>query len=152
VFRLDSPAVRFSTLICFEDTVPRLARRAVRNGARLLINQTNDAWFEDTALAEQHMSHCVFRCVENRVPAVRCANLGVSCYIGRSGVLDMMTRRLIESGEVLSTAYRVDSVTVPGDTALTFYSRYGDVPFALPCGILALGSLMLLLAKSRRNC
>ena len=75
----------FSVLICFEDIVPPLAVKAVRNGARWLVNQSNDAWFDPSAQSEQHLAHAVFRCVENRVPMIRCCNTGVSCAIDAYG-------------------------------------------------------------------
>jgi apolipoprotein N-acyltransferase len=130
--------VPLASLICFEDTISSLARDAVRAGARLLINQTNDAWFEGSSSAEQHMSHCVFRCVENRVPAVRCANMGVTCFIDRSGMIDRMTLDLLAEGDVDLAEYRVDEVEVPGaEMPLTFYSRYGDFAFAITCAVLS---------------
>ncbi|HIE11730.1 MAG TPA: apolipoprotein N-acyltransferase [Kiritimatiellae bacterium] len=78
---LVSRAIPAGILICFEDTVPALALRAVRRGARLLINQTNDAWFDPSAGSWQHLANAVFRCVENRVPAIRCTNSGVTCVV-----------------------------------------------------------------------
>ena len=86
--------------------------------------------------AEQHLSHCVFRCVENRVPAVRCANLGVTCFIDRTGAIDTMTRKLLQSGEATAGGYRTEQVRLP-DAAmpLTVYTRFGDLLFALPCGL-----------------
>lgn len=152
VFELEGSPVTFSTLICFEDTIAGLARDAVRAGARLLINQTNDAWFEDSAAALQHMSHCIFRCVENRVPAVRAANLGISCFIRPSGMLDETTRLLLKEGVATQTNYRVDEARVPtGPFEMSFYTRYGDLPFAMPCGILSALVLILFLVKSRRR-
>ena len=61
LFKLDeSPA--FSVSTCFEDTKSNLAREAVRKGARWIINQTNDAWFDPSFQSEQHLAHSVFRC------------------------------------------------------------------------------------------
>jgi apolipoprotein N-acyltransferase len=37
--------LRLSPLICYEDTVPALAREATRQGAELLVNLTSDVWF-----------------------------------------------------------------------------------------------------------
>jgi len=153
VFHLKSPPVAFSTLICFEDTLAGLGRESVRNGAELLINQTNDAWFEDTSAAVQHMSHCVFRCVENRVPAIRCANMGVSCLISPVGIIDSVTDSLLADGEGTKAEFRIDDVVLAGaKTDLTFYTRYGDFPFAIPCAIISAGYLALLLVKGRQNC
>ncbi|MCE9614549.1 MAG: apolipoprotein N-acyltransferase [Lentisphaerae bacterium] len=142
VFRLTKPAVPFAALICFEDTIAPVARQAVRNGARLLINQTNDAWFYATCAAVQHLSQCVFRCVENRVPEVRCANMGISGVVDRTGALDASTSAALARGETPDTLFRVDSVGVPvASYSSTFYTRHGDLPFALPCGVLSAAAL-----------
>jgi len=140
---LQRAALPFSVLICFEDTISWLARDAVRNGARLLINQTNDAWFEGSAAAVQHMSHCVFRCVENRVVAARCANLGISCFIDWKGEIDATTLELLKQGAATATQWRVEEVHVPlNDRPPTFYTRFGDMPFALPCSLGAVAALL----------
>jgi apolipoprotein N-acyltransferase len=126
VFRLEEPDITFSALICFEDTVAHLARESVRNGARLLINQTNDAWFDVSAASRQHMAQCVFRCVENRVPAVRVGNTGVSCCIDPYGrVYDVLEKK---DGGTVFPGFKNTSVLVPPpDRAPTFYTRKGDM-------------------------
>jgi len=149
VFRLSSPPVGFCALICFEDIMPYLSRRAVRAGAKLLINQTNDAWFDPSSASLQHMSHCVFRCVENRVPAVRSANTGVSAFISRTGQF----RDIVNSGGRLTRFKwcREKSLSVPaGEPRRTFYTRYGDTCFALPCGVFAAIALALAVRHTRR--
>jgi apolipoprotein N-acyltransferase len=141
VFELASPAIEFSTLICFEDTLPYLSRRAVLEGARLLINQTNDAWFERSSASRQHMTHCVFRCIENRVPAVRCANTGVSCFIDANG--NVQRELTDEAGSTFSQGVMSFWTFVPkADHSLTFYTRHGDV-FAWICSGITLGTLMV---------
>jgi apolipoprotein N-acyltransferase len=77
--------VRFSTLICFEDTIPEMSRKFVKNGAQFLVNITNDAWFMESSAPYQHAAASVFRAVENRVPVVRVANTGLSCFIDHYG-------------------------------------------------------------------
>jgi apolipoprotein N-acyltransferase len=135
VFRLSKPAVTFSSLICFEDTIALLARESVKNGARLLINQTNDAWFDGSSAAVQHMAHCVFRCIENRVPAVRSANTGVTCFIDALGRIEFFEDK---GRKTCFRGFAVGGVNVPPrNMALTFYTRNGDIPFAIPCGIFA---------------
>lgn len=136
VFELASPPVAFSVLICFEDTVAHLARSSVRNGARLLINQTNDAWFDPSAASRQHMAQCVLRCVENGVPAVRVANTGVSCYIDRRGAVRSVLED--EHAGTLFAGFKTVEVWVPMNGFVpTFYARHGDV-FAGAAGLLAL--------------
>ena len=136
VFRLEEPAVAFSVLICFEDTVARLARKAVRAGARLLVNQTNDAWFDPSSASRQHMAQCVLRVVETGVPAVRVANTGVSCVINRRGVV---TARLEdEQGGTIFPGFKTASVRpAPDELPRTFYTRHGDL-LPILAGVLAL--------------
>jgi apolipoprotein N-acyltransferase len=126
VFSLGNSDIPFSALICFEDTLAHLARESVRNGARFLINQTNDAWFDPSAASRQHMAHCVFRCVENRVPAVRVANTGISCYIDYRGVVRAELQD--DKGNHRLAGFKVVDVEVPPvGAAPTFYTRHGDV-------------------------
>ena len=114
-----SPA--FSVLICFEDTKANLARDAVRKGARWIINQTNDAWFDPSFQSEQHLAHSVFRCVENRIPMVRSCNTGVTAIIDSFGRIE---RRLapLTSGFLIGTVYP-DPLTLQK----TMYTEVGDL-------------------------
>jgi apolipoprotein N-acyltransferase len=149
VFRLDKPAISFSSLICFEDTVASLARASVRNGARMLVNQTNDAWFDGSSAAVQHMAHCVFRCIENRVPAVRSANTGVTCFIDALGRVEMLQRN---GRSTCFAGFATGTLALPpAGMGLSFYTRNGDVPFALPCAIFAALCLLItiLVLRSR---
>lgn len=140
IFSLDEPAVDFSVLICFEDTIPRLARNAVRAGARLLVNQTNDAWFDPSSASRQHRAHCVLRVVETGVPAVRAANTGVSCYINRRGVI---AAELVDGrGNTIFPGFKSIGVwPAPAQLTHTFYVRYGDV---LPMGAAGIALLAAL--------
>jgi apolipoprotein N-acyltransferase len=156
VFRLDArPEISFSSLICFEDAFPYLARDSVKKGARLIINQTNDAWFDDSAGLRQHMAHCVFRCIENRVPAIRVTNTGITCMIDSRGrvVRNNTEARFVETSgkspailqDPLDSALKEGflSATVlvpPADMEPTFYTRHGDV-FAIACAALAIIAL-----------
>ncbi len=76
---------RFGVTICYEDTVPTLFRKFVRDGADFMVNISNDGWFMDTAELDQHLAICVFRAVENRVPVARSANTGISSFVTPRG-------------------------------------------------------------------
>lgn len=129
VFKLWGDGKFFSVLICFEDTLGGLTRQFVRQGAGLLVNMTNDAWFHDTKEPYMHAQASVFRSVENRRSLVRAANTGVSCSIDASGrmvqaVADERGKKTYVSG------YAVMKVRF--DRQETFYTRYGDV-FIIGC-------------------
>ena len=113
-------AASFSTLICFEDIVAPLTVNATRAGARWLVNQSNDAWFDPSAQSEQHLAHAVFRCVENRIPMARCCNTGVTGTIDAYGKIN---RNLEIRTKGFSTA-----VISPRPVGLekTFYTRHGN--------------------------
>ncbi|MDP2922009.1 MAG: apolipoprotein N-acyltransferase [Candidatus Omnitrophota bacterium] len=88
LFKLDlspSTKVNFAALVCFEDVFPELSRQFVKDGAKFLVVLTNDAWYGRSGAAYQHTACSVFRAIENRVPVVRCANTGVSCFIDSRG-------------------------------------------------------------------
>lgn len=115
----------FAVLICFEDTVATLSRRAVQGGARLLVNQTNNGWFRESIAARQHMIHSVARAAENRVPIVRSANTGVSVGINRFGRINEMIAD--ETGFTFVEGFTIARSHVPpADMPLTIYTRYGD--------------------------
>ena len=133
VFSLPGGA-RFSVLICFEDMVAGLSREFIKRGARLLINITNDAWFENSSAPYQHMDGSIFRAVENGVPLVRCANTGVSCFIDADGRVGKRVRDA-EGRDVFITGYCADEVNLPERSGLTFYTRFGDL-FCLLCGVI----------------
>lgn len=72
-------------MICFESSNSPSATSLVNNGANLLINITNDAWFGPTQFPRQHAQFSPFRAIENRVPVIRVTNTGLTCAISSRG-------------------------------------------------------------------
>jgi apolipoprotein N-acyltransferase len=123
-------------LICYELIFPHLSRAAVQNGAELLINITNDAWYGRTSAPYQHFSMAVFRTVETRRALVRSANTGISGFIDPIGRV------------VLKTSLFEDAMigeNIPLMNAQTPYVRFGDI-FAVACIITAM--LIMLWSKT----
>ena len=133
---LDWGEHKLGTLICYELIFPLLSRTAVQNGAELLINITNDAWYGRTSAPYQHFSMAVFRAIETRRALVRSANTGIS------GFIDPL-------GRVVSKTLIFEDAVILGDVPLmrgqTTYVRFGDI-FAIAC-VLA-GSVLLLRGKT----
>jgi apolipoprotein N-acyltransferase len=125
-------------LICYELIFSYLPRAEVINGAGMLVNMTNDAWYGKTSAPYQHFSMSVFRAVENRRALVRAANTGISGFIDPAG-------RITGSTPLFEDA--VMTRRVPVLKELTFYTRFGDI-FALAC---LAASTLVFLVKSRKK-
>jgi apolipoprotein N-acyltransferase len=114
-------------LICYEVIFPELARAMTQNGAQLLVNITNDAWYGRTSAAYQNFSMTAFRAVENRRFLVRSANTGISGFID-------------PCGRILADTALYEDATLTADVALlsgrTLYSRWGDGPLVALCALL----------------
>ena len=131
------PEGAIGVLVCYESIFPYLSRAQVANGARLLVNITNDAWFGKTAAAYQHLSMAVLRAVEHHVCLARAANTGISAFIDGAG-------RLLWTSEInVPEARALDLAWLPGGS---LYTKIGDV-FAWACVIIA--GLGLILARRR---
>ncbi len=137
VFETANPVVRVAPLVCFEDTIGRLARQPVLLGAQLLVNITNDGWFGHTAANRQQMSEAVFRTVENRRPLVSCANTGVTAFVNRDGRVTQILRGA--DGSVFGRGILSGVVPVPANPGFTFYTRHGEAFSAACAGVMALG-------------
>lgn len=117
--------------VCFEDTVPRLARRFVRPGPQVLVNVTNDGWFKDSAAAAQHFANARFRAIELRRPMIRCANTGVSAALDSTGspthpdtgALQVLTN---EMGSHFTRGALLVELEVPASPTLSPYALMGD--------------------------
>jgi apolipoprotein N-acyltransferase len=89
----------------------------------------------------------VFRCVENRVDAVRAANTGITCFIDRTGRIVGPSGADSDSVQWITEAVRARAA----GSHHTFYTRYGDWPFAFPCGILSAAVLVGSWVRERRG-
>lgn len=124
---------KFPALICFEAAFARDVRRSVRDGANLLVNITNDAWFGPYSAPYQHAQMAVLRTVENRISLARCANTGVSMLVDPYG-------RVLEATGIFEDAVLVGELPLKEDEE-TFYTRYGEwLPWL--CVVLSLGLLI----------
>ena len=128
-------------LVCYEVIFPELPREYVRNGARILINITNDAWFGKSSAPYQHLAIAAFRAVETRTPIIRAANTGVTAIIDQNGHIRTMTGLFVES-------FRTGEIR-PG-TADSLYLKIGDTPAWL-CVILTAGIFALAWLRHKRT-
>lgn len=115
---------RYGVLICYESSYPQASRRFRLEGADVLLNITNDAWYgreplyARTTALWQHPAHMVMRAIENRVGVARAANTGISLFVDPVGRV-YNTTRLFEP-DVRTDVVRTSDV-------ITLYTRFGDL-------------------------
>ena len=131
---LKFPKAAAGVLICFESIFPELGRALTQNGATLLVNLTNDAWYGMSSAPFQHFSMAVFRAVENRRPVVRAANTGISAFILPSG-------KIVEQSDLFTEALLTREIPL-ADSGLTLYTRYGDF-FAVALTVISVINIFL---------
>ncbi|MBL8013439.1 MAG: apolipoprotein N-acyltransferase [Candidatus Omnitrophica bacterium] len=137
----------FSVPICFEDTISEVVRSFVQRGAQLVINITNDAWFQDTKEPFMHLQNAVFRSIETRRAMVRCANTGISCLIDPYGRI----MRYVQNAHGKKTYVDGAAVfSVPIENASTFYTKSGDV-FTSLCFVCILWQVFAVKRSERRR-
>jgi len=112
----DHPRGPYAVLICFESAFPDLVRNFVLEGARFLVNITNDGWYGLTPGPYQHSRMCVMRAIENRVPIARSANSGISMFVDRTG-------HILNASKLYFTDLRTETLFTGTDT--TFFTRHG---------------------------
>jgi apolipoprotein N-acyltransferase len=116
--------LRAGVLICFEDTLSRVARRTLPYDPALFINITNDGWFGASAQSRQHLNNAIFRCVEFRRPMIRVSNDGVTAVISNTGIVKRMLGR-VEDGSYFEAGVMMGTLEIPKPVT-TIYAQWGD--------------------------
>jgi len=136
---LDGGTTRFGPLICFEIGDASSARALARDGARFLVNASNDAFFRGGEAP--HLRWARVRAIETGLPVVRVANLGTSV------VLDPYGR--VVAWRDPGDAPTVLEATVPPAVATTYVAA-GDWFLRASAAIVALGAAASVLIRRRR--
>ena len=126
-----TPAGKVGVTICFEGIFPGLVREQVRQGAQLLVNMTNDAWYEGTPGPYQHFLLERVRAVETDRYLVRSANRGISGVVNPRGKLLATT-----AGSGPASFW---GLVAPRESR-TLWTRIGDLWLLLAlCGVCSAG-------------
>jgi apolipoprotein N-acyltransferase len=121
-----SEPARVAPSICYEAIWPGSLNPQVRSGAELLINITDDSWFEGTGAPNQHLRAVILRAVETRRWLVRASNSGISAIVDPTG-------RIVASVPWMEAGVVTRQITLSSDA--TLYVRAGDWPLVV-CGLL----------------
>ncbi len=130
---------KLGVLICYESIFPNLARSVVKDGAEILVNITNDAWYGESSAPYQLLAMAAMRAVETKVPLVRVANTGISAVIEPTGRITAPTP-LFTRGTQTEDVYWHREVTV--------YTAVGDL-FAEICFVLTLAGFIFACFRPR---
>jgi apolipoprotein N-acyltransferase len=133
-----APAV----LICYEVVYPGVVRQAVRDGARLLLNTTNDAWYGRSSAPHQFLAIAKLRSAEHGLPMLRDANTGVTALIDASGAV-------LQETKIFERATLVVDVP-PARAGATVYTRAGDWPLWASALLLAAAGGRAVVGRRRR--
>lgn len=121
-------SINYGSLICYESLFPEQARSRVEQGATVLVNVTNDAWYGTTPAAWQHFQAARMRAVESGRYVLRAANTGVTAIISPDG-------KVVDRAQWWTTTALTGEFSL--SEAITPYVRWGDYPLL---------SLLILLA------
>lgn len=152
VFSFLPPRLRlnanFAALICFEDLFPELSVNFRKNGAKFLVNITNDAWFKKTSAPFQHLQASVFRAVENRLWLVRAANTGISAFISPYGKITSLIQDKNNQSTFIS-GYKTANIDI-AQGEMSFYTRFPYL-FLFTLVILVLAWYILFVLKTKKS-
>lgn len=105
--------------ICSEALEPGAYRHAVSQGAQILVNLSDDGWF-DGAEPQQHLNAVRLRAVEQGRWLVRVSGIGVSAVVDPRGRIASSLSPAVEAAEVARVPLRAQQ---------TLYTRIGDAPW-----------------------
>ena len=134
--RAGGPAVRVAPIICYESLFTDHAASGVAEGARVLVNLTNDSWFVSSSEKRLHLVMAALRSIETRRAQIRATNTGIS-------VLILPTGALVGEGpedEAVALSYAVPILALD-DTPVM---RWGNWP-----GPACLALLLILMLRAR---
>jgi len=129
-------------LICFESMFPVLASERVAQGANLLVNFSNDLWFDGSAEPQLLLEHTSLRAVEQGRFMVRATNSGLTALIDWRG-------RVVES-ILPNQAASVRFANVPLLEVPTLFQRIGRVFVPGALLLAAAWSFVLIIPRWKR--
>ncbi|MBB5364452.1 apolipoprotein N-acyltransferase [Deinococcus humi] len=129
--------VQYGAYICYDSVFPWVARSLTRQGAQLLVNPSNDGWYDGWGV-QQHFMMGRVRAIENRRWLVRSVNRGIAGAVNDLG----------QPVEIVSIGDSIQALSVQPKllTGRTVFNMLGDWPALL----LALGMIGYGLGLDRR--
>lgn len=90
--RYHDKTIHLLPLICYEAIFPELTwERLQHDFAHVLLNVSNDAWYDKSSAPYQHLNLARMRCVESGLPMIRASNTGISAFIDKYGEITLQS-------------------------------------------------------------
>lgn len=84
--RYQDKEIHILPLICYEAIFPELSwKRLQKDFAHVLLNVSNDAWYDKSSAPYQHLNLARMRSIECGLPMIRASNTGISAFIDKYG-------------------------------------------------------------------
>ncbi|MBM3709946.1 MAG: apolipoprotein N-acyltransferase, partial [Actinobacteria bacterium] len=113
--------------ICFESTLPDIARRFRNNGAEAIVVLSDDSSLNESIAPWHHLIFSRVRAIENGCYTVHSTNTGITAIISPDG--DIVKKiDLSEKGVIYGNIYLIPYKT--------FYARFGNLILYIFLGIL----------------
>lgn len=129
----------YGTPICFENAFPDITRVFVNAGAQFLVVPVNNASYDFTAAADQHLQMSQLRAVETARWVIDAGVSGITAFVDPTGRTTARTE-LFETA-ILRGQVRTSTVRTP-------YVRYGDV---VPVACIGCVLVVMMLSARRRS-
>lgn len=114
---LAASGIRIGASLCLETMFPEVVRQSARDGAEVLVNLSNDAWFGHAAPARHQLEIAALRAVESRRFLLRAAATGFSAVVDPHGRIAAQSE--LDADQVLVATVRASHAHSP-------YERWGD--------------------------
>jgi apolipoprotein N-acyltransferase len=134
--------IRVGAFVCFEAMYPDFVRRFAQQGAEMLVNPSNDDWFNYIAPAQHQLDIATVRAIENRRYLIR------PTTVGFSAIIDPYGRTVARSG---FGAPEVLTASIYASRAQTPYQRWGDAVVWGAVIIVAVVSLMTFIGLCKND-
>lgn len=148
-------SVKIGIEICFDAIFPEISRAYVRQGADILVNITNDAWYGFSSAPFQFLRMVAMRAIETGRPVARAANTGISAFIDPLGRISDATElgvvddeRELRAGLWAAPVWRL--AALPVLTERTPYLVMGDLTAYL-ASLFCVAGLAIGLVRGRRG-
>lgn len=136
------PKGDLGTIICFESTTSEPVIRSVRDGANVVIVETNNRSFEWSSLSRQHVTASRMRAIESGRPVIHAAISGITAFIDSDGSV-LAETALFERASIGRQVELRDG--------LTPYARRGDGPLVIASVIIVGIAFAGAVGRSRRG-